>query len=74
MLAKSPKVTRYIEVLQRLRYLRRRSDCFRLERPVAGWEFHPLEIADFHGVPDNAHSVRFAPPENQPSRSVNTLT
>ena len=27
-----------------------RSDCFRLERPVAEWELHPLGITDFHGV------------------------
>src|SRR5919108_1428546 len=31
-LAKSPKATLYIGVLQRLCYLRRRSDCFRVER------------------------------------------
>src|SRR5436309_5400180 len=24
-----------------------RPDCFRLERPVAGWDSHPLEIAVF---------------------------
>ena len=51
VLAESPKVTRYIGVLQQLCYLHHRSDCFRLERPVAGWELHPLEIAVFHGVP-----------------------
>ena len=33
MLAKSPKVTLYTGVLQPLRYLRDRSDCYRLERP-----------------------------------------
>jgi hypothetical protein len=43
MLAKSPNVTRYIEVLQRLCYLRRRSDCYRLERLVAGRGSHPLK-------------------------------
>ena len=47
MLAKSPQVTRYIEVLQRHCYLRRRSDCYRLERPVAGWDSHPLKIDAF---------------------------
>src|SRR5215469_5475037 len=31
-LAKSPKATLYTGVLQRLCYLRRRSDCFRVER------------------------------------------
>lgn len=36
--------------LRRIRYLLRRSDCYRLERPVAGWELHPLEIAGFHGA------------------------
>jgi len=30
--------------LRRSSYLRRRSDCFRLERPVAGWDLHPLEV------------------------------
>jgi hypothetical protein len=30
--------------LRRLRYLRRRSDSYRLERPVAGRESHPLKI------------------------------
>ena len=33
MLAKSPKVTLYTGVLQPLRYLHDRSDCYRLERP-----------------------------------------
>ncbi len=36
--------------LRRIRYLLRRSDCYRLERPVAGWDSLPLRIADFHGV------------------------
>jgi hypothetical protein len=36
--------------LRRIRYLLRRSDCYRLERPVAGWESHPLRTADFHGA------------------------
>ncbi len=69
MLAKSPKVTRYIEVLQQLCYLHHRSDCFRLERPVAGWDSHPLEIADFHGIPDKLEYVRlaFAP---RPPRAI----
>ena len=47
MLAKSPKVTRSIEVLRRHCHLRRRSDCYRLERPVAGWDSHPLKIDAF---------------------------
>src|SRR4051794_22459082 len=29
------------------RYLHYRSDCYRLERQVAGWELHPLKIAAF---------------------------
>src|ERR1700728_694115 len=33
--------------LRRLRYLHHRSDCYRPERPVAGWDSHPLEIAAF---------------------------
>jgi len=50
MLAESPKVTRYTRVFQRLCYLRRRSGCFRLERPVAGWDSHPLKNGAFHGT------------------------
>ena len=30
--------------LRRFRYLHRRSDCYRLERPVAGRDLHPLKI------------------------------
>lgn len=33
--------------LRRICYLLRRSDCFRLERPVAGWDSHPLKVAAF---------------------------
>ena len=47
MVAKSPKVTRYTRVLQHIRYLLRRSDCFRPSDRLAGWDSHPLEIADF---------------------------
>ena len=50
MLAKSQKDPLHRR-LRRIRYLLRRSDCYRLERPVAGWESHPLRIADLHGVP-----------------------
>ena len=46
-LAKSPKATLYTGVLQPLRYLHDRSDCYRLERPLAGWESHPLKIHAF---------------------------
>src|ERR1041385_6331264 len=36
-----------------------RSDCFRLERPFAGWDLHPLEIAVFarHTVRSRLESV-----------------
>ena len=47
MLAESPYVTRFVEVLQQLCHLHHRSDCFRLERPVAGWDSHPLEVVAF---------------------------
>jgi len=30
--------------LRQYRYLHCRSDCYRLERPLAGWELHPLKI------------------------------
>ena len=47
MLAKSPEVTLYTGVLQPLRYLHDRSDCYRLERLVAGRESHPLKMHAF---------------------------
>jgi hypothetical protein len=43
-------ITRCDPLHQRLRRtccLLRRSDCYRLERPVAGWDLHPLEVAAF---------------------------
>ena len=49
LFARSPKVT-FTRVLQRICYLLRRSDCFRPSDRLAGWDSHPLEIADFHGV------------------------
>ena len=49
LFARSPKVT-FTRVLQRIRYLLHRSDCFRPSDRLAGWDSHPLEIADFHGV------------------------
>jgi hypothetical protein len=49
LFARSPKVT-FTRVLQRIRYLLHRSDCFRPNDQLAGWDSHPLEIADFHGV------------------------
>ena len=33
--------------LRPLRYLHSRFGCYRLERPVAGWELHPLKIHAF---------------------------
>jgi hypothetical protein len=33
--------------LRQYRYLHCRSDCYRLERPLAGWELHPLKIDAF---------------------------
>jgi hypothetical protein len=37
----------FTRVLQRIRCLLRRSDCFRPSDRLAGWDLHPLEIADF---------------------------
>jgi hypothetical protein len=47
MVAKSPKVTRYTRVFQRVCYLLRRSGCFRPSDRLAGWILYPLEIAVF---------------------------
>ena len=44
------KVTRYTRVLQRICYLLRRPGCFRPSDRLAGWDSHPLEIANFHGI------------------------
>jgi len=46
-LAKSPGGDPLHRRLRRIRYLRRRSDCYRLERPVAGRELHPLKNRTF---------------------------
>ena len=46
-LARPPEATLYTGVLVSLRYLHDRSDCYRLERPLAGWESHPLKIRAF---------------------------
>jgi hypothetical protein len=45
--------------LRQSRYLHCRSDCYRLERPVAGWELHPLEISTFHGALGNKGYRKF---------------
>ena len=47
MLAKPPRGGPLYRRLRQLRYLYYRSDCYRLERPVAGWELHPLRIGAF---------------------------
>src|SRR5476651_418086 len=49
LFARSPKVT-FTRVLQRICYLLRRPGCFRPSDRLAGWDSHPLKIADFHGV------------------------
>ena len=43
MLAEPPECGPFHQRLRRLCYLHRRSDCYRLERPVAGRELHPLK-------------------------------
>jgi len=47
MVARSPKVTRYTRVFQRICCLLRRPGCFRPSDRLAGWISHPLEIAVF---------------------------
>jgi hypothetical protein len=47
LLAELPKGGPWSRRLRRLRHLRRRSDSYRLERPVAGRESHPLKIRAF---------------------------
>ena len=49
LFARSPMVT-FTRVLQHIRYLLRRSGCYRPSDRLAGWDSHPLEIADFHGI------------------------
>ncbi len=71
MVAKSPKVTRYTRVLPRICYLLRRPGCFRPSDRLAGWDSHPLEIANFHGIlssrdPDSETAI-------WDSRSLNSL-
>ena len=46
LFARSPKVT-FTRVLQHTCYLLRRSGYFRPSDRLAGWDSHPLEIADF---------------------------
>ena len=49
LFARSPKVT-FTRVLQHIRYLLRRSGCYRPSDRLAGWDSHPPKIADLHGV------------------------
>ena len=66
-------ITRCDPLHQRLRRtccLLRRSDCYRLERPVAGWDLHPLEVDAFarrtvfghYGVEDDISRLYSDPP------------
>ncbi len=59
MFAESPESDPFHRRLRRFRYLHRRSDCYRLERPLAGWESHPLKIAVFsrHTVENGSTSA-----------------
>jgi hypothetical protein len=58
MVARSPKVTRCTRVLQRICCLLRRPGCFRPSDRLAGWDSHPLKIADFtaYSFLDMSHS------------------
>lgn len=51
VLAKSPKVTPlHRSASAEFVTSFHRSDCYRLERQVVGWESHPLKIHAFHGA------------------------
>ena len=43
--------------LRQYRYLHCRSDCYRLERPLAGWELHPLKIDTFPRRTKGTHLI-----------------
>jgi hypothetical protein len=47
---KSPKVTFTQSTSTHVVTSLRRPDCFRPSDRWAGWDSHPREIADFHGV------------------------
>ena len=47
VLAEPPKATLYTGVLSMVNSFFHCSDCYRLERPVAGWDSHPLKTAVF---------------------------
>ena len=50
LVARSPEVTRYTRVLQQICYLLYRPGCFRPSDRLAGWDSHPREVADLHGI------------------------
>ena len=50
LFARSPKVTFTQSTSTHVVTSLRRSGCFRPSDRLAGWDSHPLEIADFHGV------------------------
>jgi hypothetical protein len=50
LFARSPKVTFTQSTSTHVVTFLRRSGCFRPSDQLAGWDSHPLEIADFHGV------------------------
>lgn len=45
--------------LRRIRYLPRRSDCYRLERTFAGWDLHPLKTRAFTWRTKGTFSIAF---------------
>jgi hypothetical protein len=55
------------------RYLHHHSDCYRLERPVTGWDLHPLNNNTFTAhTPKGLHSTaqgRAAHPGTQGSKA-----
>ena len=55
MVAKPPKVARYQSTSTHVVTSLRRSGCFRPSDRLAGWDSHPLEIADFRGILDFRH-------------------
>ena len=60
LFARSPKVTFHQSTSTHVVTSLRRSDCFRPSDRLAGWDSHPLEIADFHGVLSFRVPQRFA--------------
>src|SRR4051812_6802408 len=58
--AESPNGDPLHRRLRWLRLLHHRSDCYRPERPVAGWDSHPLKIAAFSRRTETPGSLSFA--------------